>query len=767
LNYKGFFLLLRAIVFKVFFRKYFTMKIRVNRLFLTYIFLLQGLYSFSQSSEYKEHIVVKGETLSQIARQENTDLSTIYQLNPQLKGQILSIGEVVKIPIAGLNQQNITVNDDFIIVNVEKGESKFALSKRYNVSIQTLEELNPHIKNMLMVGHRVRIPKNNSKNASNQNTSSNGTANNSSINENDYLVKSGESLWGIAKKFSISLNSLMQANADRLDGVLKTGQYLRIPKEASYTNSGSENINTNISTNDGNGLYHIVVAGETKFGLSKKYQVTISELEQKNPQIIPMLMIGQKLLISGESSKQNTNIVTNTNQTTVQNNSQNPINTTIPSENVEYVDYEISPQETIFSLSKKASMSQEEFTKLNPSLLNGVNIGMVIKMPKNAINPSEIASTLSADTKTNSTTSNVDNSNKLDFTSNFIEFPANLKYTDLKQNLDFSNELNLTFVFSEDVKSLDEFSLQSNEAQIALEQYKGVFLAIDTLQRMGAKINANFLNTKSNDFKNEIWKTTFEKSDMIVGTYDVFRFDEVISFAKEIGKKVIVPARQELLVEDDYVIYAFPNEIHQKIFMINYLKSLNANIIVVTDAVDSESANFLRAYDPAIKFAPLDSKGIVNNDRFKLLFDKNKINYVVLDTDKNSLIISSTNFLLNESNNYGIKLALFKSKDIVNSPYISDIRLKVLQMIYPSVLNPNESQITKFKELYINKYDKSPSKESKISFDIALDLITRLLNKSEDKDFSKINTIQEHMKFHYQTYKNSLWNAGIFIIKYE
>lgn len=735
------------------------MKLRVNRLFLTYIFIIQGLFSFSQSSEYKQHIVTKGENLSLIARQNSVSINSIYELNPQLRDQILRIGETVKIPNSVIKSQMNASNDDFIIVNIEKGDTKFALSKKYNVSVQTLEDLNPHIKGMLQVGHQIRIPKNAQEN--------NGSFNSGNIgqNTNDYLVKSGETLWGIAKKYAISVNSLIQANKDRLDGVLKAGQYLKIP-------SGSETLSSNQTVNneafeDGNALYHIVVAGETKFGLSKKYQTTIAELEQKNPQIKPMLMIGQKLLIRGESSNQNMSIVSNTSQTPAQNITQNPIKTTIPSENVEYVDYEISPQETIFSLSKKASMSQEEFTKLNPSLLNGVNIGMMIKMPKNAINPSELASNLSTGTNTNSANANVNNSNKLEFTSNIIEFPANLEYTDLSQNLDFSNELNLTFVFSEDVKSLDEFTLQSNEALIALEQYKGVFLAIDTLQRMGAKISANFLNTKSNDFKNEVWKTTFENSDMIIGTYDVFRFDEVISFAKEIGKKVIVPSKQDKLVEDDHVIYAFPNEMHQKIFMINYLKSLNANIIVVTDAVDSESANFLRAYDPAIKFAPLDSKGIVNNDRFKLLFDTNRINYVVLDTDKNSLFISSTNFLLNESNNFGIKLALFKSKDIVNSPDISDIRLKVLQMIYPSVLNPNESQITKFKELYINKYDKSPSKEAKISFDITLDLITRLLNKSEDKDFSKMNTIQEHMKFHYQTYKNSLWNAGIFIIKYE
>lgn len=737
------------------------MKLRVNRLYLTYILFIQGLFAFAQM-DYKDHIVSKGETLYQIARQYNIGINSIYDLNPQLKDQILSIGVTVKIPTSSSNLGANSNNDDYFVITIEKGDTKFALSRKYNISVQSIESINPHIKNMLQIGHRVSIPKNPTE--LNKGESS---INSSAIKQNndDYLVKAGESLWGIAKKFSISVNSLIQANKERLDGVLKAGQYLKIPS-GSETLSSSQTVN-NEAFEDGNALYHIVTGGETKFGLSKKYQISIAKLEQNNPQIKPMLMIGQKLLIRGESSKQNSSIASNTNQTLAQNSSQNPNDTTIPSEKIEYVDYEISPQETIFSLSKKASMSQDEFTKLNPNLLNGVNIGMVIKMPKSAINNSQIANTLPVKNNFNNVVTNPDKTEKIDFTTNTIEYPENLQFADLKQNLDVNKELNITFIFSEDVTNLDEFSIQSNEAQIALEQYNGLFLAIDTLKRMGAKINTTFLNTKANNFRGDTWVAAFEKSDAIVGNYDTFRFDEVVSLAVELNKKIIVPSKQNVLVDKANIIYAYPNEMHQKMFMVNYMKSLNANIIVVTDAVDSESANFLREYDSAIKFAPLDSKGVINNDRFKLLFDKNKINIVVLDTDKNSLIISSTNFLLNESNNFGIKLALFKSREIINSPDISDIRLKVLQMIYPSVLNPSTPQVTKFKELYVNKFSKSPSNESKISFDIVLDILLRLYNNVSPDDFAKINSAQEHMKFHYQTYKSSFWNAGIFIIKYE
>ena len=741
------------------------MKIQVDRLSIIIFFLCQSFFAISQKSDIQNHTTLKGESLYQIAKRYNTNLDAIYDLNPDYRNQILKIGDIVRVPNNPNNQEENFISDDgYLLITIVSGDTKYAISKKYEVTIATLEALNPQIVSMLLIGQRVRIPKNKS--------SVNVVQNqvpliNNYNNSGDYLVKKGETLWGIAQSNNIVVSALIEANKDRLDGVLKAGQYLRIPNETTSNNIALTNNNSNTNNDLVDGFYHIVKPGETKYGLSKKYQISIKDLEEKNPQIIPMLMIGQRLIIKSVDNQLNNNenpIVEvsepKENEVTDSNESRNE--TTVLNENssVEYVDYVVQSQETLFGLAKKASMTKEDFLKLNPSLADGVNVGMTIKMPKTTTALPENIST-SEDLKPQEPL------NSLEFNSNLVDYPANVSYTNISNNLDLNQQVNVAFIFSEEVAALDEFSLTSNEEKIALEQYKGVLLAIDTLKTLGAKINASFLNTKSNDFNSKSWQATFLKADIIFGNYNSFRFEEVLLFAKEHNKKIIVPTKQAILEEDSNVVYAYPNELHQKIFMINYLKSLDANILVVTDAIDSDNANFLRNYDASIKFAPLDSRGIVNNDRFRLMFDKNRINFVVLDTDKNSLIISSTNFLLGESNNYGIRLALFKSRELINSPDISDIRLKVLQLVYPSVINPNEQQITKFKELYINKYDKSPSKEAKISFDIALDVILRMIYNQKNDDFTTLNTMQEHMKFQYQTYKNSYWNAGIFIIKYE
>jgi len=475
------------------------MKVQVKRLYVIIFFVFFSMNIFSQDVDFIEYKAEKGETLFQIARQYNTTIHIIYELNPQYKTTILKIGDVVKVPKSSTNVNSSLQTDGLNTIKIVAGDTKFAVSKKYNVSIQTLEELNPQIRQMLQVGQIVKIP-NSSRSISESESKLN--SNNLSFNNsdpNDYLVKSGETLWGIAKANGISVNSLIQANKDRLDGVLKTGQYLRIPNGTTNAQISSNNLNESSTIQEGGLVYHIVQGGETKFGLSKKYQTSIEELERKNPHIKPMLMIGQKLLISGQDTYSNNSLpnksISNADEGS-SNNQNNVVGDSNSEEEIEFVDYEIQPQETLFSLSKKASMSQQDFMKLNPVLQSGVNIGTIIKMPKNSI---DLSKSVELPNKIE------DKNNKLDFDTDLIEYPNDIQYSEIVSKIDISKKLNLTFIFSEDIEKLDEFELQSDESKIAFEQYKGIVLAIDTFKRLGVNINPVFLNTKSNNFKGSDW----------------------------------------------------------------------------------------------------------------------------------------------------------------------------------------------------------------------------------------------------------------------
>ena len=200
-----------------------------------------------------------------------------------------------------------------------------------------------------------------------------------------YVVLPQETLYGISKRNGLTVDELTEANKDFLNGVLKSGQTLRIP------------VKNNNSSNSENSNYHLVQAGETKYGLSKRYGISIEELEAKNPQIIKMLQTGQRIVVSGGVSSNAVSKqevpksepvlaeVPKVEQENV-NSKDNPVKVEVPqSTDSGWVDYEVQPKQTLFGLSKMTGMSQDKLIEVNPNLAEGVKIGMIIKIPSDKI----------------------------------------------------------------------------------------------------------------------------------------------------------------------------------------------------------------------------------------------------------------------------------------------------------------------------------------------------------------------------------------------
>lgn len=129
-----------------------------------------------------------------------------------------------------------------------------------------------------------------------------------------YQVSQGETLYRLATQHHVTVAELIEANPELEDG-LKSGQVLFIPyrkeplissapKPASVPQPATVPSSTaklptevgedNLQTMPDGSLVHIVQAGETFYGLSRKYGVSIEELKQMNT---PELKIGQELLI--------------------------------------------------------------------------------------------------------------------------------------------------------------------------------------------------------------------------------------------------------------------------------------------------------------------------------------------------------------------------------------------------------------------------------------------------------------------------------------
>ncbi len=168
---------------------------------------------------YTNYVVKKGDTLYSIARQNNLNIETIQKdnslINNEIKpGQILRIrlseGQTLEVEECIGMDYEIPINKDIVYETyiVKKGDSLYKIANKYNTSVSNLLKINNLSNANLAIGQKIKIPS-------------------STSTTNSYVVKSGDNLYSIAKKFNTSVDLIKKKN-NLKSNVLSIGQKLII-----------------------------------------------------------------------------------------------------------------------------------------------------------------------------------------------------------------------------------------------------------------------------------------------------------------------------------------------------------------------------------------------------------------------------------------------------------------------------------------------------------------------------------------------------------
>ena len=222
-----------------------------------------AIYSYINRSNI--YIVKSGDSLYSIARKYNTTVDEIKRLN-NLSSNVLSIGQVLKIPSSSESNNTGSNTGTTNTYVVKSGDSLYSIARKYNTTVDELKRLNNLSSNVLSIGQVLKIPSSESNNMG----SSTGTT-------NTYVVKSGDSLYSIARKYNTTVDEIKNLN-NLTSNLLSIGQVLKIP-------SGS-------STNT-----YVVKSGDNLYSIARKYQITVNELKKLNNLSSNLLSIGQVLKV--------------------------------------------------------------------------------------------------------------------------------------------------------------------------------------------------------------------------------------------------------------------------------------------------------------------------------------------------------------------------------------------------------------------------------------------------------------------------------------
>ena len=181
----------------------------------------------------------------------------------------------------------------YYVHKIEKGNTLYAISKKYLVEIDVILEENPAVKEGLKIDQVIKIP------ISRQNKNLE-KANSPGIKADNMLhtVEKGQTLYSLAKLYNIDITALEEDNVGIVNG-MKLGQVITIPvvKVKDIAPRASLQAKEDVL------LRHKVEKGETLDSLASKYQVSSDSIALINNGIPGGLKLGDSIIIPKKDLK--------------------------------------------------------------------------------------------------------------------------------------------------------------------------------------------------------------------------------------------------------------------------------------------------------------------------------------------------------------------------------------------------------------------------------------------------------------------------------
>jgi len=187
-----------------------------------------------------------------------------------------------------------------------------------------------------------------------------------------YTVQDGEGLFGVARKFEVSLDELKNINPGTENG-LKAGQQMFVP----ITKNSSKNEKVTSSKAAGlkqEYILHKVEKKQTLFAISKKYKVRQEDIVKANPQISNGLIDGLTLRIPKTISDKSNWVAEQNIEKAVKKSN----NTNSKQEQKIHI---VKEYETLYSISRQYNVDIVDIVRLNPESGKKIQIGAELKIP--------------------------------------------------------------------------------------------------------------------------------------------------------------------------------------------------------------------------------------------------------------------------------------------------------------------------------------------------------------------------------------------------
>jgi LysM repeat protein len=182
------------------------------------------------------------------------------------------------------------------IYTVRTGDTLFGIALQYNTSVAAIMQANGITNaNLIYVGQQLAIPSGSAAPSSPPAQPGTGGV--------VYTVRTGDTLFGIARRYGVGLQILAQANGIVNPSLIYVGQQLTIPGVSDLPTEPTPSPTAQAPTptpEPGEGFYYTVQSGDTLLRIAARYQTTVALIAAANSLANPnWITVGQQLWIPG------------------------------------------------------------------------------------------------------------------------------------------------------------------------------------------------------------------------------------------------------------------------------------------------------------------------------------------------------------------------------------------------------------------------------------------------------------------------------------
>jgi membrane-bound lytic murein transglycosylase D len=215
-----------------------------------------------------------------LASKSGVSLAELRELNPAIRRDLTPARTttILRLPLgtadavrAALDASPRSEWAPRMIHTVRSGDSLYTIARRYGSSVSEIRQANGLHGSLIHPGQNLIVPRFGS---------GNGVAADRSFSagsDGAYVVQHNDTLWDIARGFSLSVDSLCEANGLSRRDVIRPGQRLRIPEGSARTAAASPRPAPAGPTSG-----YVVQSGDTLYDIARLHRVNVADLQRAN-----------------------------------------------------------------------------------------------------------------------------------------------------------------------------------------------------------------------------------------------------------------------------------------------------------------------------------------------------------------------------------------------------------------------------------------------------------------------------------------------------